>query len=216
MQSSTAPPTSYNGDPTASAAIPAHSESSVASIRARSGADPSSRPPTINEIAASPCQPSTIAPQSIDTRSPSRTVRAPGIPWTTSSFTLTHRLPVKPWYPRNDGGAPRPRMYSSAVLSRSPVVIPSLIWPRTSSRVSPTTTPAARIFRIWSGVLTSRPLRPNTDRSFSSSGSQGRLGCAQRLCPSRPCRRSGAGGHDHRRERQEGLSRPRRPSAGAG
>src|SRR5665648_403585 len=53
-------------------------------------------------------------------------------------------------------------MYSSAVLSRSPVVIPSLTWPRISSSVSPTTTPATRILRIWSGVLTSRPLRPNT------------------------------------------------------
>src|SRR5665811_2427493 len=77
MQSSTAAPTSNSREPTVSAVMPAHNEAKVASIRARSRADPASRPPTITEIAASPCQPSTIAPQSMDTRSPSRTVRDP-------------------------------------------------------------------------------------------------------------------------------------------
>jgi hypothetical protein len=63
---------------------------SVASISARSlGARLPDRR-TISEIAASPCQPSTIAPQSIETRSPSRSTRVPGTPCTTSSLTLTH------------------------------------------------------------------------------------------------------------------------------
>ena len=46
--------------------------------------------------AASPCQPSTMAPQSIETRSPSRNTRSPGIPCTTSSFTETQITPGKP------------------------------------------------------------------------------------------------------------------------
>ncbi len=41
--------------------------------------------PTKNVRAASPCQPSTIAPASIDTTWPSRIVRSPGIPWTISA-----------------------------------------------------------------------------------------------------------------------------------
>lgn len=36
--------------------------------------------PTPNEMAASPCQPSTIAPKSNDTRSPSASTRSPGMP----------------------------------------------------------------------------------------------------------------------------------------
>src|SRR5664280_2598084 len=66
-------------------------------------------------------------------------------------------------------------MYCSAALSRSRVVTPSLTWPRMSSSVSPTTTPATRILRIWSGVLTSRPLRPNTGRPSALQGRQERL-----------------------------------------
>ncbi len=42
--------------------------------------------PTPAVKAASPCQPSTTAPQSIDTMSPSSSTRSPGMPWTTTSF----------------------------------------------------------------------------------------------------------------------------------
>ena len=41
--------------------------------------------PTKNVRAASPCQPSTIAPASTDTIWPARIVRSPGMPWTISS-----------------------------------------------------------------------------------------------------------------------------------
>ena len=42
--------------------------------------------------AASPCQPSTIAPASIDTSWPSRIVRSPGMPWTISASIETQML----------------------------------------------------------------------------------------------------------------------------
>ena len=77
--------------------MPAHMESSVASISARSSGRPASRPPTMTEIAASPCQPSTIAPQSMEIRSPSASTREPGMPCTTSSLTDVQSAPVKPW-----------------------------------------------------------------------------------------------------------------------
>ena len=47
--------------------------------------------PTLTVIAASPWKPSSIAPRSSDTISPSRITRFPGMPWTTSSFIDTHR-----------------------------------------------------------------------------------------------------------------------------
>ena len=43
--------------------------------------------PIATVIAASPCQPSTIAPQSMETMSPSVSTRSPGMPCTTSSLT---------------------------------------------------------------------------------------------------------------------------------
>ena len=66
------------------AAIPAHSDSSVTRISSVASAETS---PTATVIAASPCQPSTMAPQSIEIRSPSTSTRSPGMPWTTSSLT---------------------------------------------------------------------------------------------------------------------------------
>ena len=70
--------------PSRAAAIPAHSDSSVTRISSVTSGDTS---PTATVIAASPCQPSTIAPQSIEMTSPSSSTRAPGIPCTTSSLT---------------------------------------------------------------------------------------------------------------------------------
>jgi hypothetical protein len=71
--------------PRAAAAIPAHMPSSATSaIRSSAG----SVRPTPTVMAASPCQPCRIAPQSSDTRSPSSsTCRAAGMPCTTCSFT---------------------------------------------------------------------------------------------------------------------------------
>src|SRR3954452_1823979 len=48
-------------------------------------------------------------------------------------------------------------MFFSAIASRSPVVMPGRTDSRSSSRVSPTSNPATRILRIWSGVLISTP-----------------------------------------------------------
>ena len=47
------------------------------------------------------------------------------------------------------------------MASSSPVVMPAAVRSRISARVSPTTSPARRISRIWSGVLVSRRWRPN-------------------------------------------------------
>ncbi len=74
--------------------MPAHIEPSVTAIRAATSSGTS---PRATETAASPCQPSTMAPQSIETRSPSASTRAPGTPCTTSSLTDTQIEPVKPW-----------------------------------------------------------------------------------------------------------------------
>ena len=70
--------------PRAAAAIPRHIDSSVTRISSRASAGDR---PTATVVAASPCQPSTIAPQSMETMSPSRTTRSPGMPCTTSSLT---------------------------------------------------------------------------------------------------------------------------------
>ena len=53
--------------------------------------------PTATVVAASPCQPSTIAPQSMEMTSPSASTRSPGMPCTTSSLTEAQIDPGKPW-----------------------------------------------------------------------------------------------------------------------
>ncbi len=80
--------------PSRAAANPRHIASSVTRISSSASSGTS---PTATVIAASPCQPSTMAPQSIETTSPSSITRSPGMPCTTSSFTETQMLPVKPW-----------------------------------------------------------------------------------------------------------------------
>ena len=52
--------------------------------------------PTKTVTAESPCQPSTMAPQSMETRSPSASSRGPGMPCTTSSLTEMQVTPGKP------------------------------------------------------------------------------------------------------------------------
>src|SRR6266705_7067940 len=70
-----------------------------------------------------------MQPTSSLSTSPGLSVRLPGIPWTTCSFTEVQMVPGKPRYPLNDGKAPSPVMILSAIASRSAVVIPG----RTSS-----------------------------------------------------------------------------------
>ena len=51
-------------------------------------------------MAASACQPSTIAPQSIERMSPSRSSVSSGMPCTMTSFGDVQITAGKPWYPR--------------------------------------------------------------------------------------------------------------------
>jgi hypothetical protein len=71
----------------------------AASVTRSSAATSAGTSPTATVMAASPCQPRTIAPPSIDTMSPSRSVRRPGVPCTTSSFTDVQMTPGKPGTP---------------------------------------------------------------------------------------------------------------------
>jgi hypothetical protein len=87
--SSTAAEMSSMWLPGTAAAMPAIIASRVASISRCTGPGGT---PTKNVRAASPCQPSTIAPASTDTICPSRIVRSPGMPWTISSSSEMHRL----------------------------------------------------------------------------------------------------------------------------
>ncbi len=80
--------------PSRAAAIPRHIASSVTRI---SSVTSSGTAPTATVIAASPCQPSTMAPQSIEITSPSASTCAPGMPCTTWSLTDVQMVPVKPW-----------------------------------------------------------------------------------------------------------------------
>ncbi len=74
--------------------MPRHSASSVTRM---SSVTSSGTSPIATVVAASPCQPSTIAPQSIEMMSPSRSTRVPGMPCTTWSLTDVQMTPVKPW-----------------------------------------------------------------------------------------------------------------------
>ena len=105
--------------------------------------------PTATVTAASPCQPSRIAPQSIEIRSPSAsTVVGDGMPCTTCSLTDAQIDAGNPWYPRNDGSAPASRIVASATASRSAVLAPGRTASVTAARVAATTRPAARIASI--------------------------------------------------------------------
>ena len=105
--------------------MPAYIARSVVSTSVR---DASGTSPTMNVRAESPCQPSTIAPASIDTIWPSRDASLPGTPWTISSSIEMHRRvlngAMRPGTPMNDGMAPAPRIISSAMASSSSVVMP--------------------------------------------------------------------------------------------
>ena len=87
--------TSVSRLPGTIAAIPASIDSLVARDSASSTRMSA---PTPNVIAESPCQPSTIAPQSMDTRSPGARISvADGMPCTTRSLTDAQMLAGKPW-----------------------------------------------------------------------------------------------------------------------
>ncbi len=139
--------------PSCAAARPCHSDCSHTSIRSRNCWG---TVPTGTVIAESPCQPSTIAPQSMEMMSPSRSARPRrGIPWTTSSLMdaqIDAGKGGRP-YPLKEGIPPSSRIDFSAIASRSPVVIPGSTAARSFSRARATTSPATRIFAISPAVL---------------------------------------------------------------
>src|ERR1700728_1747440 len=132
-------------------ARPAHSARS----QARSSAASSSLiGPTPTVRAASPCQPSRIAPQSIEIRSPAASrASALGMPCTIWSLTEVQIVAGYPWYPLNEGTAPAARISRSAIASRSSVVMPGSTAAVSTSSVCDTTRPASRIAAIWPGDL---------------------------------------------------------------
>ena len=133
--------------PRRAAAMPRHSASSVTRISSRASGATS---PIGTVIAASPCHPSTMAPQSIEMMSPSPQHPVPG--------DAVHDLVV-------DRGADRRRegrlavalerrdaavvadVATRRVASSSPVVTPGAAAARSSSSVRPTSSPATRILR---------------------------------------------------------------------
>ncbi len=72
-------------------------DSSAARVTSIRRCDSASTSPTPTVIAASACQPSMIAPQSIETMSPASSTRGPGMPCTTTSFGEMHATAGKPW-----------------------------------------------------------------------------------------------------------------------
>ena len=79
--------------PGTAAAMPAIIAARVVSISAAHALGGDS--PTKNVRAASPCQPSTMAPASIDDDLAPRMIRSPGMPWTISSSSEMQRLAGK-------------------------------------------------------------------------------------------------------------------------
>jgi hypothetical protein len=122
--------------------------------------------PAVN--AASPCHPSTIAPQSIEMMSPSRRTYGPGIPCTITSLGEAQITPGKvPRYPRKFERAPRRSMTSRPMRSRAAVVTPGRMAARMHSCISATTLPARRILASSSGerlkgLATPRPVPVGT------------------------------------------------------
>src|SRR5262245_43523151 len=147
---SAAAPMSASRFPGRVAAMAASSAARVASIRRR---DSSSTSPTGIVMAASACQPSMIAPQSIETMSPSPRTRGPGIPWTMTSFGEMHATAGNPLYPRKFERALRRSSTSRAAWSRSAVVAPATAARVHASCISATTAPARRMWAIWAAVL---------------------------------------------------------------
>ena len=95
VASSSAWETSVSLLPGTIALRPSASTHSVAQLRASTSGANSPMP---NDQALSPTQPSRVAPQSMETKSPSSsTMLFDGIPCTTTSFTDAQIEPVKPW-----------------------------------------------------------------------------------------------------------------------
>jgi len=93
--SSTAWLMSVSRPPATALAIPAHIDRSVTASSAASSVEGS---PTVTVMAESLCQPSRIAPQSIEMLSPSASRRSGlGMPCTISSLIDAQIVPVNPW-----------------------------------------------------------------------------------------------------------------------
>src|ERR1700722_7985892 len=111
--------------------------------------------PNPTDSAEDPCQPSRIAPQSIEITSPARsTWFLLGMPCTTCSLTEVQIDAGYPKYPRNEGTAPAARISRSAIESSSAVVMPGATDSLSTVSVRATTCPAAYMRPICSGDLT--------------------------------------------------------------
>ena len=170
--------------------MPAHMASSVASMSARSSGRPASRPPTMSEIAASPCQPSTMAPQSIESRSPSCSTRRAG--------DAVDDLVV-------DRGAQAAREAVVAEERRVGAAAADVLLRELVERLGRHAradglghelqglpdhqTGARRIRATWSGVLVSMRDRPNIRSAEPLRARR----CVRRPRRPRPCRRPGRG-----------------------
>jgi hypothetical protein len=95
IEVSTACEMSVSRAPARAAASPSHiAPAHTSESRAASGVTF----PTPTVIAESACHPSTIAPKSMDSRSPSRSFSAgEGMPWTTRSLTDAQMTAGYPW-----------------------------------------------------------------------------------------------------------------------
>ena len=114
---STAAPMSPRRWPSTTSSIAASSDRRVTSM---SRVDSASISPTATVIAASACQPSMIAPQSMEMMSPSSsTTVSLGMPCTITSLGDVHTTAGNPWYPRKFERAPRRSITSRAARSRS-------------------------------------------------------------------------------------------------
>ena len=90
----TAWPMSESRLPLRTCSMPAHRLSSVTVSSLRASSEIS---PTGMVRAASPCQPSMMAPQSMEMMSPSTSRYGPGMPWTMTSFGEVQITAGYPW-----------------------------------------------------------------------------------------------------------------------
>ena len=117
--------------------------------------------------AASAHHPAKRAPTSIFTTSPALSTRAPGMPCTTSLFTLMQDdagkagPPAACGYPRNEGSAPCATMVARTKASSSAVLTPATTAASAASSAAATTTPERSMAAISSAerrFMAARPL----------------------------------------------------------
>src|SRR5919199_1464547 len=159
--------------PTTAAAIPAASARSVVATSSRSRGR---GVPTGKVVAASPTQPSRVAPASTLSRSPSSSSCGVGMPCSATSLTDRQTTPGNGGvvdsgaYPRNGEEAPASARTARATWSSWVSRTPGAAAARTAASMSATTAPAARIASSSPGVRNSINGPPRVARSAISHG----------------------------------------------